>query len=49
MAIDFEDYPLKELGYPDGMAIDTDDNIWIACYSGSKVVCFDPKTGKKDV
>ncbi|ESO96769.1 hypothetical protein LOTGIDRAFT_207903 [Lottia gigantea] len=42
--IDFADY--DDLGLPDGMAIDTEDKIWIACYSAGKVVRFDPETKK---
>ncbi|KAL4235807.1 hypothetical protein ACF0H5_004197 [Mactra antiquata] len=38
---------MTKLGYPDGMAIDTDDNIWIACYSVGRVVKFNPKTGEE--
>lgn len=34
------------LGIPDGMAIDTDDNIWVAFYGGGHVICFNPKTGE---
>ncbi len=30
---------------PDGMAIDTDDRLWVAFCHGSAVRCFDPKTG----
>lgn len=31
---------------PDGMTIDTDGRLWIAFCHGSKVVCFDPASGK---
>jgi sugar lactone lactonase YvrE len=31
---------------PDGMAIDTAGNLWIAFCRGSMVMCFDPGTGK---
>lgn len=34
------------LGLPDGMTIDTEDKLWVACYDGAKVVRFDPETGK---
>jgi len=30
---------------PDGMAIDADDNLWIAFCHGACVTCFDPRTG----
>jgi|TARA_B100000809_G_C15120230_1_gene524000 sugar lactone lactonase YvrE len=36
-----------ELGGPDGMAIDTDDNVWVALFRGSAVACFDPRNGKQ--
>ncbi|XKL61908.1 hypothetical protein PGB90_001741 [Kerria lacca] len=32
-------------GLPDGMTIDTDGNLWIACYLGGQVLKVDPKTG----
>ena len=41
--IDFE--ALGNLGLPDGMTIDREDKIWVACYDAAKVVRFDPKTG----
>ncbi|XP_072762623.1 regucalcin-like isoform X2 [Anoplolepis gracilipes] len=31
-------------GLPDGMAIDTDGNLWIAVYGGSQVIHVNPKT-----
>lgn len=34
------------LGYPDGMAIDADDNLWVAMWGGSAVCCFDRLSGK---
>ncbi len=36
----------EELGVPDGMTIDTEDNLWVALYGGSMVACYDPRTGK---
>jgi sugar lactone lactonase YvrE len=33
-------------GSPDGMTIDSQDNLWIAFCRGSMVLCFDPTTGK---
>jgi sugar lactone lactonase YvrE len=33
-------------GRPDGMTIDSDGNLWVALFSGSGVVCCDPRTGK---
>lgn len=38
---------LSTLGFPDGMTIDTEGKIWVACYNGGKVVRFDPETGKE--
>ncbi len=32
---------------PDGMAIDTDGNIWVAFCHGACVVCFDPTSGEE--
>jgi len=33
-------------GFPDGMTIDSDDNIWVAHWGASKVTQWNPKTGK---
>ncbi|KAI5633388.1 SMP-30/Gluconolaconase/LRE-like region domain-containing protein [Phthorimaea operculella] len=33
-------------GVPDGMTIDTDGNLWIACYNGGKVIKVDSRSGK---
>ncbi|XP_069695229.1 regucalcin-like [Periplaneta americana] len=33
-------------GIPDGMAIDTEGKLWVACFEGSKVIRIDPMTGK---
>jgi sugar lactone lactonase YvrE len=35
-----------ELGYPDGMTIDSDDHIWMAVMGSGKVFCYDPEPGK---
>ncbi|KAJ8716409.1 hypothetical protein PYW07_003036 [Mythimna separata] len=32
-------------GFPDSMTIDTDGNLWVACFDGHKVIKIDPKTG----
>lgn len=32
-------------GFPDGMTIDKDDNLWIALYYGGAVIKVNPKTG----
>jgi len=36
----------EEMGYPDGMTIDADGNVWIALWSGSAVGCWNPETGE---
>lgn len=36
----------KELGLPDGMAIDADDHLWVALFDGGKVIRIDPKKGE---
>jgi sugar lactone lactonase YvrE len=33
------------LGYPDGMAIDENDRLWVGMWNGNAVICFDPITG----
>lgn len=37
----------EEEGWPDGMTIDADGNLWIGMWEGSQVGCWDPRTGKK--
>ena len=32
-------------GVLDGMAIDTEGMLWVACFIGSKVIRVDPTTG----
>ena len=34
------------LGYPDGMTIDENDELWVGMWNGDAVIHFDPKTGK---
>lgn len=36
----------KELGLPDGMALDASGRLWVACWGGSRVVAFDPASGR---
>lgn len=36
----------SSLGFPDGMAIDENDNLWVGMWNGNAVVCFNPKTGE---
>ncbi|XP_041377245.1 regucalcin-like [Gigantopelta aegis] len=45
-AVDFGEGTEPQLGLPDGMTMDTENKIWIACYNAGKVVCFDSETGK---
>ncbi|KAJ8723563.1 hypothetical protein PYW08_003475 [Mythimna loreyi] len=33
-------------GVPDGTTIDTDGNLWVACFDGSGIIKIDPRTGK---
>lgn len=35
----------KDEGIPDGMCIDAEGKIWLACYSGGRVLRIDPQTG----
>jgi len=44
--VDFSQKTVEELGLPDGMCIDCEGKIWVACFSASKVVRFDPQTGQ---
>jgi sugar lactone lactonase YvrE len=34
------------LGYPDGMAIDSEDNLWIGMWSGHGITAWDPAKGQ---
>ncbi|ELU03646.1 hypothetical protein CAPTEDRAFT_91279 [Capitella teleta] len=43
--VDFGNITDSDLGIPDGMCIDTEEKLWVACFNGSKVVRFDPITG----
>lgn len=35
-----------ELGFPDGMTIDADGNVWVAMWEGYAVQCWNPVTGE---
>jgi len=35
-----------EMGFPDGMAIDEEDMLWVGLWNGNGVARFDPNTGK---
>lgn len=36
----------QAMGFPDGMAIDSEDMLWVGLWNGNAVVRFDPKNGK---
>ncbi|NXR08833.1 RGN protein, partial [Semnornis frantzii] len=36
----------KEESIPDGMCIDTEGKLWVACYDGGRVIRLDPETGR---
>lgn len=42
--IDFNKYPTV-FGFPDGMTIDRDDNLWVALYGGGSIVQIDSRRG----
>jgi sugar lactone lactonase YvrE len=46
---DFDRYIIEipGKGWPDGMCVDIDDNIWVAEWGGGKVCKWNPKTGEK--
>ena len=47
VCVDFGDEStLPTHGLPDGMCIDTEGMLWVACYGAGKVIRFDPKSGK---
>jgi len=35
----------RELGWPDGMALDSEGMLWVAHWGGSGVYCWNPETG----
>uniref|UniRef100_A0A8C6YX06 Regucalcin n=1 Tax=Nothoprocta perdicaria TaxID=30464 RepID=A0A8C6YX06_NOTPE len=37
----------EEERMPDGMCIDTEGKLWVACIDGSRVIRIDPETGKR--
>ncbi|XP_058260228.1 regucalcin [Hemibagrus wyckioides] len=37
----------KDEGIPDGMCIDVEGKIWLACYNGGRVLRIDPQTGTR--
>lgn len=32
-------------GLPDGMTVDVEGRLWVACYNGGRVINIDPATG----
>ncbi|MAE64298.1 MAG: SMP-30/gluconolaconase/LRE domain protein [Phycisphaeraceae bacterium] len=32
-------------GFPDGMTLDTDGNLWVAVFDGFRIACFEPRNG----
>ncbi|WP_372932719.1 SMP-30/gluconolactonase/LRE family protein [Mariniphaga sediminis] len=36
----------EDMGFPDGMTIDSEGNVWIALWGGAAVGCWNPETGK---
>ncbi|XP_060069043.1 regucalcin-like [Ylistrum balloti] len=46
VAVAFPPDSKETLGMPDGLTIDTDGNLWVACILVGKVACFDPQSGK---
>jgi sugar lactone lactonase YvrE len=37
----------EEMGHPDGMTIDAEGKLWVACWGGWRVTRWDPATGKQ--
>ena len=37
----------QDQGFPDGMTIDSEDNLWVAQWGGYRVACFNPQTGRE--
>ncbi|XP_060119617.1 regucalcin-like isoform X2 [Heteronotia binoei] len=37
----------KEEAMPDGMCIDVEGKLWVACIDGARVIRIDPETGKR--
>jgi len=33
-------------GYPDGMAIDENNHLWVGLWNGKAIACYDPVSGK---
>lgn len=35
----------QDEGLPDGLTLDSDGRLWVACYNGGRVITIDPQTG----
>ncbi|XP_003747943.1 regucalcin [Galendromus occidentalis] len=44
--VDFNMEPFNKFGFPDGITIDVQDNIWLAVFGGSCILKIDSRTGK---
>ena len=48
MLVDFDHVgQSSDIGNPDGMCIDDEDNLWVACFGGGRVIRFNGKTGEE--
>eukprot|EP00105_Crassostrea_gigas_P020554 XP_011439351.1 PREDICTED: regucalcin isoform X3 [Crassostrea gigas] len=45
VVVDNAGKPINDYGFPDGMTIDTEGKLWVACFLASKVIRYDPETG----
>lgn len=45
VAVDMEGKSVEDYGYPDGMTIDAEDKLWVACLFAGRVARYDPETG----
>lgn len=36
-------------GYPDGMSCDRVGNLWVACWAGWRIICFNPDGSRKGI
>lgn len=37
----------QDEGIPDGMCIDSEGKLWVACYNGGRVIRVDPEAGMR--
>ena len=44
--VEFAPDTMSTYGFPDGMTIDTEDKLWVACFNAGAVYKFDPETGQ---